>query len=220
MAKLDRGQALASLGDPRLDHILGLQIGQSRQPNRFHVDEDVRIGVAHPIEEAIALDAIEPLHLHRLERSRGVRQRLAVGTVGWRNGRSNRARQGFAEIDRNYSPRLQPAILLFNDAFDQRAFGQASSAVVAKHRKMNEHIAVALVADQKTEAASRVEPFNPAGNMETVAIVMMAIILSMVIRAAGRTVAFAIVIARAKNGVRDNRLSISRRTGDRRRTLH
>ena len=92
--------------------------------------------------------------------------------------------------------------------------------MVAKHRKMDQHIALALLADEKAEAASRVEPFDPACDMEAVAIVVRAIVVSIAVGGAGGIVAFAIFIARVQDGMRNNGLSISRRTGDRRRTLH
>lgn len=219
MAKFDCGQALATPRDPRLHKVRWLQIRQARQPNRFHMHEDVRIRLADPIEKAVALYSIEPLYLHRFERARAIRQGLAVGAISGRNGRSCRAGQGFAEIDRNNPSRLQSAILLFDDAFDQRAFGQAAAAMVAQNRKMDQHIAVALLADQETEPASRIEPFDPPGNPEAIAVVMTAvIIIAFGIIAFGNPVP-GVIAALAENCVRDKGFGKSRRTGDRRRTL-
>ena len=39
---LDRGQALAALGDPRLDPLPRLQVGNPAPAHGFHVQEDVR----------------------------------------------------------------------------------------------------------------------------------------------------------------------------------
>ena len=73
------------------------------------MDENI-LGFAVAIDEAIALDAIEPLYLHRLERTGRFGERLAVGPFAWRNGGSRRRRQGSCEIDRQDSPGLEPAL--------------------------------------------------------------------------------------------------------------
>ena len=171
-------------------------------------------GSLDPIEETIALHAIEPFHLHRLELAGRVRQGLTVGAIGGRNGRSGRCRQGLAEVDRDDSARLEAAILLFDDAFDQRALGQAAPTMVAKHRKMDQDIAVARIADQKTKAAGGVEPFDPAGNLEAVTVVMDNLFL----RTVGH-VGLRFVIA-ANDCMRNNVAGVGRRISDRRPTLY
>ena len=64
-----------------------------------------------PVDEAIALDAIEPFDLHRLELAGRVGKRLAVGPLGRRNGRARllRARPSTGR-SRGSCLRLQAAL--------------------------------------------------------------------------------------------------------------
>ena len=62
--------------------------------------------------------------------------------------------------------RLQPALLLRHQAFDDRAFGQAAAVMLAQHGEMDQDVAVDVVADEEAEAAGRVEPFDGAGDAQ------------------------------------------------------
>ena len=66
------------------------------------------------------------------------------------------------QVDRDDLARLQAALEPDRHAFDQRAFGQAAPAMLAKHAEMQQDVAVELVADDEAEAARGVEPFHPA----------------------------------------------------------
>ena len=96
LAQFDRGQALASLRDARLELLSRLQVDDLRLADRLHVDEDVLALLAFPgpVEDTITLDAVEPFHLHRLIFARGVGQCLAVRALGGRMDRAGRHRQG------------------------------------------------------------------------------------------------------------------------------
>ena len=79
---------------------------------------------------------------------------------------------------------------------------------------MDQHITLALIADQEAETASRIEPFDPPGDSEAIAIVVATVIII----AFGHAVP-GIAAAFAEDCVRDKGFGNSRRTGDRRRTL-
>src|SRR5215213_18568 len=82
-AKFDGGQALGTRSDPRFQLLARNKLAQARVANRLHMDEDVLLAIplgAAAIDETIALDAIEPLDLHRLEFAGRVGKRLAVGS--------------------------------------------------------------------------------------------------------------------------------------------
>src|SRR6187399_1597414 len=106
------------------------------------MDEDVAVRVPDPIDEPITLYAIEPFDLHRFERPGVVRKRLAIGPVDRRHGRPYGARQDVAEVDRQDFARLQATVLALGDAIDQGAFRQAAAAMIAKHGKVDEDVAV------------------------------------------------------------------------------
>src|SRR5687768_10821360 len=80
LAQFDCGQALAPFGDARFQRLTGLEIDDLRLTDRLHVNEDILALLALPgaVEEAVALDSIEPFDLHRLILARGVGQGLAV----------------------------------------------------------------------------------------------------------------------------------------------
>ncbi|MCY7280904.1 MAG: hypothetical protein LH610_08430 [Sphingomonas bacterium] len=102
-----------------------------------------------------------------------------------------------------------------DNALDQCAFGQASAAMVAEDREVDQHIAVALVADQESEATRRVEPFDPSGNPNPVAIVMQVMIVGAAINRAVKAGAVSagqfvlgFFVVRPEDGMRDNGFSI------------
>jgi hypothetical protein len=68
-AKLHRGAALGPFGESRLDPVERLQVGNPRPPHRLHMHEDVPRRAIRLDQETETLDAIEPLDLHRDERS-------------------------------------------------------------------------------------------------------------------------------------------------------
>ena len=57
----------------------------------------------------------------------------------------------------------RPALLLGDQAFDHRAFGQAAPVMLLEHAEMDEDVALGVVADDEAEAARGVEPFDGAG---------------------------------------------------------
>ena len=163
--ELDRGQSLAARRDPGLELLPRLKLPEPRLPHRLHMDEHVLgFAVAGPIHETIATHAIEPFDLHRLELSGRIGERLAVGAVHACVGRARLLRQGRREVDRKNFLRLQPALQLNRNAFDDCAFGNAPAAMLAKHAEVEKHVPLHILADDKAEAASRVEPFHPAGD--------------------------------------------------------
>ena len=65
-------------------------------------------------------------------------------------------RQGRPKVDRDDPLRLQPALQPHRDAFDDRAFGHAPPAVLAKHAEVKQHVAfdVSLTRKPKPRVAS------------------------------------------------------------------
>ena len=57
---------------------------------------------------------------------------------------------------------------------DDRAFGKAAPVMLLEDAEMDEHVALGLVADQKTEAAGRVEPLDRTGYPEQPFVVVVA----------------------------------------------
>ena len=58
--------------------------------------------------------------------------------------------------------RLQAPLLLGDQAFDDRAFGQAAPVMLLEHAEMDQDVAFGVVGDDEAEAAGRVEPFDRA----------------------------------------------------------
>ena len=131
-AKLDGRLALPSFCDSRFQPIARVQIRNSRQPHSFHVDEDVGRQVVQPVDETIALYAIEPFYLHRLELAGRLNKGVAVGSLAGTGYRTHSAGQCFAEVDRKNFYSLKAALLLLDQRFDDGAFGQASAVMFAK----------------------------------------------------------------------------------------
>jgi hypothetical protein len=86
------------------------------------------------------------------------------------DGRAVRPRElgdhRLAQIDADHLARLKAPLLLDDEAFDHRAFGQAAPVMLLEHREMDEDVALGLLADDEAEAAGGVEPFDRAGDME------------------------------------------------------
>ena len=82
-AKFDGRQAFATFRNPRFDLLARLKIDDLRLAYCFHVHEDVFriLSFPNPIEEAVALYAIEPFNLYRLILTRRIAQRLAIGAL-------------------------------------------------------------------------------------------------------------------------------------------
>ena len=59
---------------------------------------------------------------------------------------------------------LQAALLLGDQAFDHRAFGQAAPVMLLEDAEMDQDVALGVVADDETEAAGRIEPLDGAGH--------------------------------------------------------
>ena len=152
--------------DPRLQLLARLKLAEMRVAHRLHVDEHVLAAqLVGPLDEAIAANAVEPFDLHRLELAGRVGKRLAIGPFGRRHGRARLLRQGRARGRSTGSVlACSPRSSRTGTHSIDRAFGDASAAMLAKHAEMEQHVAVDLVADQEAEAARRVEPFHAAGD--------------------------------------------------------
>ena len=92
-------------------------------------------GCVDPIDETIALDAIEPFDLHRLERPCAVQRRGPVAIALPTGDGEREPRQGLRQIDRRITRRLESAMLPHGDAVMAAPSGSASPAMVAKHAK-------------------------------------------------------------------------------------
>ena len=99
------------LGAIRASRMSRLKLRKMRHAHRFHVHEHVLAAqFVGPLDEAIAANAVEPFDLHRLERSRRIRKRLAVRAFAGGHGRSRLLRQGRRDVDRQHLLGLKPAL--------------------------------------------------------------------------------------------------------------
>jgi len=163
--EFDGGETLLALGNSGQHPLSGLKVPDVRVPNGLHVDEHVvRVGIPNAIDEAVALYAIEPFYLYRLELTGRFRQSLTVNVLARRADGARLRDDGRSDIDRDHPFRLQPAIEPHRDALDERPFGKASSTMLSKDAEMNQDVAVDRVADDEAEAPRRVEPFHSADN--------------------------------------------------------
>jgi hypothetical protein len=131
------------------------------------VDEDVLALVALADQEAVAAQPVEPFDPDRLERPRLIEQSRRIDPVDMAGGVA--ARLGHdrpAEIDAQHLARLQAPFLLGDQAFDDRAFGQAAAVMLLEHAEMDEDVAFGLVADDEAEATGGVEPFDGAAELD------------------------------------------------------
>src|SRR5688500_10108344 len=51
------------------------------------------------------------------------------------------------------------------DAFHRRALGQRAAAMVLEHAEMDQDVAIAVVGNEESKAAGRVEPFDSTRTM-------------------------------------------------------
>src|SRR5688572_16987816 len=114
------------------------------------MDEDILAIVLGAHEKAIALEAVEPLHLYRLEFTGLLGQSGRIDPVDARRRGTRRVwNHGIAEIDRQHLARLQAPLLLGDQALDDRAFGKASPVMLLQNAEMDQYVAFGLVADQE-----------------------------------------------------------------------
>ena len=163
-SKLDGRLPFASFGDARFQPVAGVEICNPRRANGFHVNKDVCRQIVQPVDEAVALYAIEPFNLHRLKLAGRILKRLTVGTLSWIGYRTHGARQCLAKVDRKNLYGLQTALLFLHQSFHDRAFRQAAPVMLAKDREMDQDITFAVGADEEAETARRVEPFYPSSD--------------------------------------------------------
>ena len=130
------------------------------------MDEDVLAVRLVADEEAVTLQPVEPLDPHRLELAGLVEQGRRIDPLGRRAAAGEIGHHRLRKVDREHLAGLQAALLLRDQAFDDRAFRKAAPVVLLQHREMDEDVARGLIADQEAEPARGIEPLYRAGELD------------------------------------------------------
>ena len=160
---------LSTFGDTRQEQRLGLEIGQSRAPDGFHVDEDILRLVVATDHEAITLEPVEPFHANRLERPCNIGENRGIDPIQCSTREQIRIRADRrAQIDREHGARLQPARPANHFAVQPSTFRERATIMIAQHGKMDEHIAFAGFTNDEAEPAHHIEPFDRPRDLDHV----------------------------------------------------